>query len=29
MANDLSQKLELANKLIEFKLRSEEDAWWN
>jgi RecG-like helicase len=26
MANDLSQKLELANKLIEFKLRSEEDA---
>lgn len=25
MSNDLSQKLELANKLIEFKLRSEEN----
>jgi hypothetical protein len=30
MSSDVSKKIELANKMIEFKLRSEEENdWWN
>jgi hypothetical protein len=29
MANDLEEKLALADKLIEYKKRSELNGWWN